>query len=340
MSNHLCISMILLVSTILATLFLLAPPVAALPTGYNFAELGCDELAGIAVPSIHIKTNIAGTGDFLIRQTNSKYETSDLQATDIGYTSTDLTNKRFVVGYTLDQYYTDTTPSIIASHYLETTGSSISKEEAGISYTAISENASNAITPTSVTLTSGYTSLLSNGGEYAAETKITSSLASDNQPHTLVMNGQTDGYGDNDLAQGATFWDWSASYKHRLSNTMSAPNISGNESVSTHEIGVIGGDHAVSYSFEGDVSSRVKAIVFKDKSVKSNSNLKTPLAGASLPVTATIEPTASSPDPTETTTEPVNETANMTANITSIQENLELSGYNIANYTDRQLNLQ
>lgn len=332
MTNKLSITLILIVGIILATLFLLTPSASAIPTGYEFGELNCGLEAGMAIPSITVKTSISGTGDFLARMTNVKYDTTDLQATDIGYTSTDLTNKRFILGYTLDQYYTDGTPSITASHYLTTSGSSISKEEAGMAYTAISENASNAVTPTSVKLASKYTSMLSNGGTYAAETNLQSSLATDNQPHSLTMTGDTEGYnGEQTAPQGATFWDWSASYEHRLSNTISAPNISGNETMSTHGTGIIGGDHAASYSYNSNVASRVKAIVFEDPEADTEITIPSVDESSTSPV-GINPPSMPTNEPTINATE--NTTANTTVNAT---EELDLAGYNMANYNTANL---
>jgi hypothetical protein len=345
MTIKLAVTLTIVVGILIALLYLITPPASAIPTGYEFGELNCGMEAGLGIPSISVKTHIAATGDFLARHTNAKYSTQDLQATDIGYTSTDVTNGRYVLEYNLDQYYTDTTPSIVASHYLETSGSSISKEEAGIQYLAISENASNAVTPTSAKLTSGYTTMTTNGGTYAAETAISSSLAADNQPQSLSMTGETSGLNGEPYADGATFWDWSASYEHRLSNTLSAPNISGNESMNSHEIGMTGGKHATTYSFKGDVASRVEGIVFEDRerapdiTIPSVSDAETSPSGISPPSSggsaSPLEtPLATEDQPTNTTT---NQTANLTANTTAIQEELNLAGYNIANYNTANL---
>jgi len=337
MTIKLAVTLTILVGILIALLYLITPPASAIPTGYEFGELNCDQTAGLGIPSISVKTHIAATGDFLARHTNAKYSTQDLQATDIGYTSTDVTNGRYVLEYNLDQYYTDTTPSIIASHYLETSGSSISKEEAGINYLAISENASNAVTPTSAKLTSGYTTMTTNGGTYAAETAITSSLASDNQPQSLSMTGETSGLNGEPYADGATFWDWSASYKHRLSNTISAPNISGNESMNSHEIGMTGGKHATTYSFKGDVASRVEGIVFEDREPAPDITIPSVSDAETSPSGGSASPLETPLATEEITNETSNQTANLTANTTAIQEDLELAGYNIANYNTAKL---
>jgi hypothetical protein len=190
--------------------------------------------------------------------------------------------------------------------------------------------------------------MTTNGGTYAAETSITASLASEQQPQTLTMNGQTSGLSGTEFADGATFWDWSASYNHRLSNTMSTPNISGNESMTSHEFGMTGGDHATTYSFEGDVASRVEAIVFQEPEADPADSI--PLLDDSETTSVLPQPDLSggSASPLETPlatdeVEQVNETANTTANLTTnttaIQEELELAGYNIASYNTKNLNL-
>lgn len=327
--------------TLLLVIFIgmVIAPADALPIGYEFGELNCGDNAGMAIPSITVNTHIAATGDFLARYTNVKYSTQDRQATDIGYTSADVTNGRYVLEYNLNQYYTDSTPSITASHYLETSGSSISKEEAGINYLAISENASNAVTPTSAKLKSDYTTMTTNGGTYSAETAISSTLAADNQPQSLSMTGETSGLNGETFADGATFWDWSASYKHRLSDTISAPNISGNESMRSYEIGMTGGKHATTYSFKGDVASRVEAVIFQDKeppadiTIPSISDADTSPVGISPP---SIPKNSELEAESNTTT---NITTNLTPNTTEIQDDLDLTGYNTASYNSKNLNL-
>lgn len=338
----------LLLTTLLITALLLSATASALPIGYKFNQLGCGNLAGISVPSLSVKTHIAATGDFLSRSTNVKYSTADLQATDIGYTSHDSTNGRYVLEYDLDQYYTDGTPSINADHYLETSGSSISKEEAGLAYTAISENASNADTPTSVKFASGYTTMTTNGGTYDAQTSITASLASDQQPQTLSMNGKTSGLNGETFADGATFWDWSASYNHRLAGSESTAvpaAVTGNESMSTHEFGMTGGDHATTYAFKANVASKVSAILFEQPpenpadTIAPISESETTPVGISQPDLSSYASDPENPtstvelNTTETNTT-VNTTTNLTANLTE-----ELPVYNMANYNTQNLNL-
>lgn len=294
----------------------------ALPTGYEFGELGCSINAGMAIPNVRIHSNLEASGDFIARYNKVQYTGTDQQEVAIGYTSSDASNGRYHLLYDLDQNYSEGTPNINAYHLMETSGSTISSESAGIAYRSISENASNADTPTSARVTSSYTSMMTQDSTYAAETTISNSLAAEGQPTTLSMTAQTSGLKDNIYSkQGATFWKQTASYDHRLADnsfTQTDPRtVTGNESMDYYEIGMTGGKHAVNYNFKSNIASRVSAIVFEPEG-ETSSSLQTPLTSdTSSPTTTTDVPIEITPEPTDvsTITEPVGfNITNLTSN--------------------------
>jgi len=353
MTNKLSITLILIVGIILATLFLLTPSASALPTGYTYEELNCDINAGIPMTNIIIQTHTEAVGDFLSRHTKSTYSSTDNQGVQIGYTSKDASNEPYHFAYDLTQTYNEGNPTITASHYMETDGGTMSAEEAGISYDQIGSNSSNVVTPSSYRVRSDITSMMSGPSTFNADTYVTNSLTTDTQPTTFKMDAQLTGPDGEGLGDGSTFWNWEASYDHQLQNHLDNANFknnTGNESFHTYEFGLTGGDHAVDYSIKANIGSKVSALLFdkkKPSSSGSSSTTETPLE--SIPeepntdVIAPLDDSQTYPVGIDQLNMPANEptinaTENTTANATvNATEELDLIGYNIANYNTANL---
>lgn len=340
--------------TLILVIFLgmVLAPADALPTGYTNEELNCGDLAGIPMTNILIDTHLDATGDFISRHTRSLYESTDNQGTQIGYTSKDAANEPFHLKYDLTQTYNEGNPTINAAHLMETYGGAMSAEEAGVAYTEISSNSSNTVRPSTYSIRGDYTSMMSGPSTFAGETSIANSLTTDHQPTTLSMKAELSGLGDEEMGEGATFWNWEATYDHQLQNHLdnaNFKNITGNESFHTYEFGVVGGTHKFTGSLKGELGSAVAGLLF-DK--KKPSKIPAPLSDTPTGTAIPIAPVDDSLTHTTTTDElpanlpeyiserlniTSNITTNLTTNTTEIQE--ELAGYSIASYNSKNLNL-